>query len=101
VNDITALAPINLLTAPMDFWDILHPDLVQSGFDAPPLILHPAYIIAKVQPNAKFVALLRNPTDRLYSDWEFFNKQHDKQVFHELVVKAVEDFQSCVKEVSL
>ena len=48
VNQITALAPINLLTAPMDFWDILHPELVKNGFDAPPLVLHPAYIINKV-----------------------------------------------------
>lgn len=99
VKDVTALAPINLLTAPMDFWDILYPDLVNAGFDAPPHILHPAYIISKVQPDAKFVALLRNPTDRLYSDWEFFNKQSDKQAFHKLVVKAVEDFEQCTSQV--
>ena len=70
------------------------------GFDSPPNILHPAYIISKVQPGAKFVAILRNPTDRLLSDWEFFNKAHDRKKFHELVVTAINDFNKCLSLVS-
>lgn len=96
VSNVTALAPINMLTAPMDFWDILNPSLPPQGFDSPPNILHPAYIISKVQPGAKFVAILRNPTDRLYSDWEFFNKAHDREKFHGLVVAALNDFNKCL-----
>ena len=76
--------------------DILNPSLPPQGFDAPPNILHPAYIISKVQPGAKFVAILRNPTDRLYSDWEFFNKAHDREKFHGLVVAALNDFNKCL-----
>ena len=45
------------------------------------------------------VALLRNPTERLYSDWEFFNKESDKEKFHSLVEKAVGDFNDCLKKV--
>ena len=95
------MAPINLLTAPIDFWDILYPDLVTAGFDAPPLILHPAYVINKVQPDAKLVAILRDPTERLYSDWEFFNKASDKNEFHKLVEKAVDDYNGCLKMVMI
>ena len=80
--------------------DILNPSLPPQGFDAPPNILHPAYIISKVQPGAKFVAILRNPTDRLYSDWEFFNKAHDREKFHGLVVAALNDFNKCLSLVS-
>ena len=76
--------------------DILNPSLPPQGFDSPPNILHPAYIISKVQPGAKFVAILRNPTDRLYSDWEFFNKAHDREKFHGLVTAALNDFNKCL-----
>ncbi|CAG5105166.1 Oidioi.mRNA.OKI2018_I69.chr1.g1894.t1.cds [Oikopleura dioica] len=98
VNTITALAPINLLTAPIDFWEELHPELVKAGFKSPPLYLHPAYIIHKVQPSARLVALIRDPTERLYSDWQFFNKKSDKKEFHELVKHAVAQFQNCLDE---
>ena len=60
-------------------------ELVKAGFKSPPLYLHPAYIIHKVQPSARLVALIRDPTERLYSDWQFFNKKSDKKEFHELV----------------
>ena len=79
--------------------DILYPSLPPHGFDSPPNILHPAYIISKIQPKAKFVAILRNPTDRLYSDWEFFNKAHDRQKFHLLVEHALRDFNNCLAKV--
>jgi len=98
VSTITALAPINLLTAPIDFWEELHPELVKSGFKSPPLYLHPAYIIHKVQPGAKLIALVRDPTERLYSDWQFFNKKSDKKEFHELVKNAVAQFKNCLDE---
>ena len=80
--------------------DILYPSLQTNGFDSPPNILNPAYIIGKIQPSAKFVALLRNPTDRLLSDWEFFNKAHDREKFHKLVVTAINDFNKCLSLVS-
>ena len=79
--------------------NLLYPSLTDAGFDSPPNILHPAYIIHKIQPNAKFVAILRNPTDRLYSDWEFFNKAHDRVAFHTLAVHALRDFKACTDKV--
>ena len=128
VSNVTALAPINMLTAPLDFWygtnfwpnsnsshfesklqinwylnrkrDILFPSLPSHGYDSPPNILNPAYIISKIQPQAKFVAILRNPTDRLLSDWEFFNKANDRAKFHELVVTAINNFNECLSLVS-
>lgn len=80
--------------------DILYPSLPSQGYDSPPNILNPAYIISKIQPEAKFIAILRNPTDRVLSDWEFFNKAHDRAKFHELVVTAINNFNECLSLVS-
>ena len=100
LTSVSALEHRLLKTNFEPFRDILNPSLPPQGFDSPPNILHPAYIISKVQPGAKFVAILRNPTDRLYSDWEFFNKAHDREKFHGLVVAALNDFNKCLSLVS-
>ena len=121
-DTLTGLAPITMLTAPNDFWREAHRQSQASRQDEE----HAAFLLRAVQPDAKFIGLFRDPTERLYrwmfgrmeskslilywlesfhirlySDWQFFNKKTNKTEFHELVVNAVTIFQTCLEENSL
>nr|XP_057914454.1 carbohydrate sulfotransferase 15-like [Doryrhamphus excisus] len=58
-----------------------------------------------IQPGAKIITILRDPTERLYSDYLYFNfmKTVNKSAedFHQKVVEAVQLFQSCLLGKSL
>ncbi|XP_072049671.1 carbohydrate sulfotransferase 15-like [Amphiura filiformis] len=65
----------------------------------PPYVF--ADIIHTVLPDAKMIVTLRNPTDRLYSDFFYFSDGTDTpDTFHLYVIKAIEMFNACVKEAS-
>jgi N-acetylgalactosamine 4-sulfate 6-O-sulfotransferase len=62
-----------------------------------PMVLVP-HLIRNVLPDAKFIIILRNPTDRLYSDWLFFEQDHKTpQRFDEQVRFAIFWFNNCTK----
>ncbi|XP_041804034.1 carbohydrate sulfotransferase 15-like [Chelmon rostratus] len=58
--------------------------------------------IHALQPGAKLTVILRDPVERLYSDYLYFRM--DKKTvkdFHQKVMKSVQLFQSCLSEWSL
>ncbi|CAH1229621.1 CHST15 [Branchiostoma lanceolatum] len=65
----------------------------------PPILV--ADLLRAVQPHAKFILTLRNPTERLYSEYLFFSGgfRDKKSVtdFHERATLAIDIFQSCLK----
>lgn len=78
-----------------DFADIYAP--VQE--DGPSQIV--AHHIAAVLPQAKIICILRNPIDRLYSSYLFFNRAVNKETFHKAVLKALKLFRQCMTDYSL
>ncbi|XP_052260668.1 carbohydrate sulfotransferase 15-like isoform X2 [Dreissena polymorpha] len=75
-----------------DFWTIL-PQF--ANLTEPPITA--ADVIHHLNPNAKIIAMLRNPTERLYSDYLFFN-QGDKspESFHKGVSVVLESLKTCL-----
>ncbi|XP_041803824.1 carbohydrate sulfotransferase 15-like [Chelmon rostratus] len=58
--------------------------------------------IHALQPGAKLIIILRDPVERLYSDYLYFRR--DKKTvkdFHQKAMKSVQLFQSCLSEWSL
>ena len=56
-----------------------------------------ADVIKHVLPKAKFLVILRNPTERLYSDYTYYNERRsDSNKFHEKVAKGISWFQDCL-----
>lgn len=58
--------------------------------------------IHTVQPGAKIIIMLRDPVERLYSDYLYFKMANKSaEDFHQKVVDSVQLFQSCLSERSL
>ncbi|XP_013414786.1 carbohydrate sulfotransferase 15 [Lingula anatina] len=76
-----------------DFWDERLGNNVTSG--------EPTYVVAdymkQLQPNAKIIIILRNPVERVYSDFLYLAKRVGKrpEVFHRAVVEGVKIFNDC------
>ncbi|XP_053730324.1 carbohydrate sulfotransferase 15-like [Synchiropus splendidus] len=78
-------------------WSCLHGDKGDSG---PPFLVQD--FIHTVQPAAKIIVMLRDPGERLYSDYLYFNTGNKSaQDFHQRVTESVQLFQSCLLERSL
>ncbi|XP_013416168.1 carbohydrate sulfotransferase 15-like isoform X1 [Lingula anatina] len=61
-----------------------------------------AHYIRYFQPGAKILAIFREPTERLYSDYLFFYKGvKSPERFHSLAKQAVELFDNCTKTFSV
>ena len=71
-----------------------------KGFHYPHVLV--PHRIHHVQPNAKFVILLRNPITRLFSDFNFFvyGKNRTPKVFHKIVVGGITWWNECVQKYS-
>ena len=60
-----------------------------------PRLTTPSYIM-HIQPQARFIAILRDPVSRLYSDYHFFNPPpHSPEDFHSRVVRSLSLFKNC------
>ncbi|XP_068597362.1 carbohydrate sulfotransferase 15 [Brachionichthys hirsutus] len=58
--------------------------------------------IHTVQPNAKIIIILRDPVERLYSDYLYFQRNNKSaEDFHQRVVESLQLFQFCLFENSL
>lgn len=58
--------------------------------------------IHTVQPGAKIIIMLRDPVERLYSDYLYFKMANKSaEDFHQKVTESVQLFQSCLSERSL
>lgn len=73
-----------------DFSSIYGPNSIDGGKT---LVAHH---IAATLPQARIIAILRNPTDRLYSSYLFFNRAGSKQKFHNIVEKGIKLFSECL-----
>jgi len=67
-------------------------------------------LLSRILPNAKYVVLLRDPVDRLYSEFWYYCKTDEKisliksngpRAFHQVVEKFMDWFASCQKHQSL
>ncbi|KAK2921754.1 carbohydrate sulfotransferase 15-like [Channa argus] len=78
-------------------WSYLH----QGKEEAEPSFLAQDFIHA-VQPSAKILIMLRDPVERLYSDYLYFKMANKSaEDFHQKVIESVQLFQSCLSERSL
>ncbi|XP_056292066.1 carbohydrate sulfotransferase 15-like [Pseudoliparis swirei] len=78
-------------------WSYLHRDMEET--ETPFLAQD---FIHRVQPGAKIILMLRDPGERLYSDYLYFKMANKStEDFHHKVVESVQLFQSCLSERSL
>ena len=54
-----------------------------------------AHAIHYILPNAKFVVILRDPSERLISDYCYYNIKKDADIFHTKVTQAIDWFKNC------
>ncbi|XP_026165858.1 carbohydrate sulfotransferase 15-like [Mastacembelus armatus] len=78
-------------------WSYLHGDKEEGE---PPFLAQD--FIHTVQPSAKIIIMLRDPVERLYSDYLYFKMANKSaEDFHVKVVESVQLFQSCLSERTL
>uniref|UniRef100_A0A3Q3W8C0 Sulfotransferase n=1 Tax=Mola mola TaxID=94237 RepID=A0A3Q3W8C0_MOLML len=78
-------------------WSYLHRDKEEPE---PPFLAQD--FIHTVQPGAKIIIMLRDPVERLYSDYLYFKMANKSaEDFHQKVIESVQLFQSCLSERSL
>uniref|UniRef100_A0A672GJ97 Sulfotransferase n=1 Tax=Salarias fasciatus TaxID=181472 RepID=A0A672GJ97_SALFA len=79
------------------FWSIVDRDRQE----AEPRFLVQDFIHT-LDPTARIIVILRDPAERLYSDYLYFRSTNKSaKAFHQSVVKSVQLFQSCLSEKSL
>ncbi|XP_046330463.2 carbohydrate sulfotransferase 15-like [Haliotis rufescens] len=78
-----------------DFWDMMPGN---EGCKEP--CVTNADIIHHLNPRARLIIILRNPTTRLYSSYfqkaKLYRSKVSKQGFHDLVVKEIANFKTCL-----
>lgn len=91
---------------PSLLWDLGGWETRYPGLDEPPY--SNADLIHAVTPYAKILAILRNPTDRLYSEYIYFwkgskmrNEVRSPQTFHMDVRRETTKFNRCLESNSL
>ncbi|XP_041803770.1 carbohydrate sulfotransferase 15-like [Chelmon rostratus] len=78
-------------------WSYVHRDRKETE----PGFLTQDFIHA-LQPGAKLIVILRDPVERLYSDYLYFRMGKESvEDFHQKAMKSVQLFQSCLSERSL
>ncbi|KAL7869776.1 hypothetical protein AOLI_G00137640 [Acnodon oligacanthus] len=66
----------------------------------PPFLIQD--FIHALQPEARFIAILRDPVERLYSDYLYFGMANkSSEDFHEKVWESVQLFDACLQEFSM
>ncbi|KAA8583670.1 hypothetical protein FQN60_014878 [Etheostoma spectabile] len=97
--------PVNVLTGEASAstmwdnqaWSYLHGDREETQ---PPFLAQD--FIHTLQPGAKIIIMLRDPVERLYSDYLYFKMANKSaEDFHQKVLDSVQLFQSCLYERSL
>ncbi|KAG8135515.1 hypothetical protein E2320_008537, partial [Naja naja] len=72
-----------------------------NSTEGEPPFLIPDFIHA-FQPNAKLIVMLRDPVERLYSDYLYFASANKSvEDFHEKVAESLQLFENCVTDFSL
>ncbi|XP_071479278.1 carbohydrate sulfotransferase 15-like [Diadema antillarum] len=83
-------------------WDNQHWKLFYPNLDTGPPHVN-GELIVTIHPDARAIAILRNPADRLYSDYLFFTDESmlSPQHFHERVKVSIIRFHKCVAKLDL
>ncbi|XP_070176634.1 carbohydrate sulfotransferase 15-like [Littorina saxatilis] len=82
---------------PMDFWDFrAWPLIPQNRGLKEPVVLTP-HLMKHMYRDPKFIVILRNPVDRLYSDYIFLGYGFTPEKFRTDVPKAVDMMEKCLK----
>ncbi|KAL4240639.1 hypothetical protein ACF0H5_001430 [Mactra antiquata] len=87
---------------PMDMWDMSGwVSIPQNTGKKEPTFITP-HLIKHLNPNVKLIIILRNPVDRLYSDY-FFLKigKLTPQAFHDHVIRSLKILYACTRQKSL
>ncbi|KAJ8250306.1 hypothetical protein COCON_G00222280 [Conger conger] len=72
-----------------------------NGTDGEPPFLIQDFLHA-VQPEARFIVMLRDPVERLYSDYLYFSiANKSAEDFHERVSESLQLFEGCLAEASV
>ncbi|KAH9520265.1 Carbohydrate sulfotransferase 15, partial [Bulinus truncatus] len=88
--------------SPTIFWDFTGWDKIPQNYNkTPETALTTPDCIKHLTPRAKFIAIFRNPTTRLYSDYiflDYFRPYHNisAEIFHQDVLRSIEMFQECL-----
>jgi N-acetylgalactosamine 4-sulfate 6-O-sulfotransferase len=79
------------------FWES---DKASTNLSYPTILTH--HRLFRFQPDAKILLILRDPAERLFSDYNFFvhSKLKGPDQFHELVVNGIEWWTTCVSKLS-
>lgn len=78
-------------------WSYIHGDREETE---PPFLAQD--FIHTLQPGAKIIIMLRDPVERLYSDYLYFKMANKSaEDFHQKVVESLQLFQACLSERSL
>ncbi|XP_048762961.2 carbohydrate sulfotransferase 15-like isoform X2 [Ostrea edulis] len=89
---------------PMDMWDFRGWKMIpQNKGLKEPRYLTP-HLIKHINPVVKLIVILRNPVDRLYSDYYFIDNGErfkNSTTFHNAVIRAINVLQICLKHSSL
>ncbi|XP_071486330.1 carbohydrate sulfotransferase 15-like [Diadema antillarum] len=79
-------------------WDNQWQTLSPTQFNGPEYTI--ADVMRVIQPNAKFIVVLRDPIVRVYSDYLFFGNEKDDVVsktrFHDIVSEGIQVFRQCL-----
>ncbi|PIK42828.1 putative carbohydrate sulfotransferase 15 [Apostichopus japonicus] len=82
--------------SPSTLWDNKSWRRIYPRLKEPPYVN--ADVIAAVTPGVKLIIILRDPVERLYSSYNFFNR-HNKpspETFHDVAQNSVEFFEACL-----
>ncbi|XP_061192047.1 carbohydrate sulfotransferase 15-like [Saccostrea echinata] len=83
---------------PMDMWDFRGWKMIpQNRGLSEPRYLTP-HLIKHINPDVKLIVILRNPVDRLYSDYYFIDngeRNKNQTTFHFAVLKAIDVLERC------
>lgn len=78
-------------------WDNRNWRKIQENRGCPEPVVGPADIVTSINPDVRIVMILRDPTERLYSDYVYFKrgKPPSKEDFHEKAINSVNAFRNC------
>ncbi|XP_078669303.1 carbohydrate sulfotransferase 15-like isoform X1 [Branchiostoma floridae x Branchiostoma belcheri] len=75
-------------------------ELWNTSNSEPPMLV--ANLLRAVQPHARFIITLRNPTERLYSEYLYFTEGNKSvEDFNNRVIHAIDIFNNCLKNNSV
>ncbi|XP_060063555.1 carbohydrate sulfotransferase 15-like [Ylistrum balloti] len=84
--------------SPSTIWDTdLYMQLPENKDRIVP-VLTPGNFVYDMNPCAKLIIMLRNPVNRLYSDYLHFYNRKSPQHFHDIVISTIDLYKDCFRK---